>query len=667
MRDRRTAQGAPLLLLLTTTLTTAVSGAFEPERGSWTRFPRLVSSDLDMEPGKAELFEGDIIVDRIPHPDSVASRHLHNPSNRHRRKGVRGRHFRRRHGRAATARTDRLWPHAVIPYEIEANFSGEHRALFKQAMRYWENETCVQFVERSPSQHPDYIVFTERACGCCSFVGRRGNGAQAISIGKNCDKFGIVVHELGHVVGFWHEHTRPDRDKHVQIISRNIVAGQEYNFNKLTDEEVNSLGLNYDYESIMHYARNTFSRSLALDTILPVRGKVVEIGQRLRLSSGDIAQTNKLYKCPECGRTCHEPSSQIQSPGFQYGKLGPHRCVWRISATQGERIVFEFTAMDIDPSCNEGYLEIRDGYWSRSPLLGRFCGNRTLGERFVSTGHRMLVIYHTTNAGSIYKGFQAKYEALCGGLLEQSEGTLQSPNYPDEYLADKECVWKIAVSPGSQVALTFQAFEVEYHDNCAYDFVEIRDGLELHSPLLARLCGYKIPEEVRSISNKMLIRFFSDSSIRKMGFSATFVTEIDECSGFKHGCQQKCINTVGSYRCECDIGYELHSDGKRCEDACGGILKGEKGTITSPSFPDLYPSNKQCIWEIMAPPQFRITLNFTHFDLEGTNQECEYDSVDIRSRTTAEEEWKKQGTYCGSRLPAIVTSEGNVLRIEFTS
>jgi hypothetical protein len=40
---------------------------------------------------------------------------------------------------------------------------------------------------------------------------------QAISIGKNCDKFGIVVHELGHVVGFWHEHTRPDRDEWVTI------------------------------------------------------------------------------------------------------------------------------------------------------------------------------------------------------------------------------------------------------------------------------------------------------------------------------------------------------------------------------------------------------------------------------------------------------------------
>lgn len=60
---------------------------------------------------------------------------------------------------------------------------------------------------------------------CCSYVGRRGGGPQAISIGKNCDKFGIVVHELGHVIGFWHEHTRPDRDRHVSIVRENIQPG----------------------------------------------------------------------------------------------------------------------------------------------------------------------------------------------------------------------------------------------------------------------------------------------------------------------------------------------------------------------------------------------------------------------------------------------------------
>lgn len=56
-------------------------------------------------------------------------------------------------------------------------------------------------------------------------MGRRGGGPQAISIGKNCDKFGIVVHELGHVIGFWHEHTRPDRDRHVSIVRENIQPG----------------------------------------------------------------------------------------------------------------------------------------------------------------------------------------------------------------------------------------------------------------------------------------------------------------------------------------------------------------------------------------------------------------------------------------------------------
>lgn len=147
--------------------------------------------------------------------------------------------------RAATAKKERIWDFGVIPYEIDGNFSGGHKALFKQAMKHWENFTCIKFVERNPVDHPNYIVFTERPCGCCSFVGKRGQGAQAISIGKNCDKFGIVVHELGHVVGFWHEHTRPDRENHVVINKVNIMPGQEYNFNKLTEEDVNSLGQAY--------------------------------------------------------------------------------------------------------------------------------------------------------------------------------------------------------------------------------------------------------------------------------------------------------------------------------------------------------------------------------------------------------------------------------------
>ncbi|XP_076317965.1 tolloid-like protein 1 [Tachypleus tridentatus] len=700
-----------------------------------TTFPHKVSNDIYLDPCKSDEFVADIALGRFenevydqellqqqkeengkdPHKEGGADVALHDletsPStdllsvqepcrtlrrhsisrgrrqrndNLRRRRKNRRRFFRtrqcrrnlgslRRSERAATARPERLWDYAVIPYEIESNFSGDHRALFKQAMRHWENYTCIKFVEKT-SEHPNYIVFTERPCGCCSFVGKRGNGPQAISIGKNCDKFGIIVHELGHVVGFWHEHTRPDRDQHVVIITENIMNGQQYNFDKLSGEEVNSLGLPYDYNSIMHYARNTFSKSTNLDTILPKEDRMSnqrpEIGQRLRLSRGDIAQTNMLYKCPICGKTLQHPNGSISSPKYIDFPPPPEgeQCEWRITATHGEKIVLKIFDLDIFESedCETDYLEVRDGYWYKSPLLGRFCGSGQAPDKIMTTGYRMLVTFKTSTNHKEHKGFTAQYEAICGGDVIMEEGVLQSPNYPEDYRPNKECIWKISVPETYQVALQFQSFEIENHDNCVYDYVEIRDGHDVISPLLGKFCGYKIPEDVRSTKNKMLVKFFSDGSVEKAGFSANFIKEYDECAGKDHGCEHTCVNTLGGFRCECKIGYELHSDGKKCEDACGGIIDAMNGTIISPSFPDLYPQNKKCVWEIVALPQFRITLNFTHFDLEGNNQDCEYDSVDIQSKM-GDNEVRKHGIFCGSRLPPIITSEGNNLRIEFNS
>lgn len=202
---------------------------------------------------------------------------------------------------------------------------------------------------------------------CCSFVGKRGNGPQAISIGRNCDKFGIVVHELGHVVGFWHEHTRPDREKHVVIEHNNIMKGQDYNFNMLSVDEVNSLGMAYDYDSIMHYARNTFSKGTYLDTILPieVKGrKRPEIGQRLRLSQGDIAQANLLYKCPKCGRTFQESQGIFASPVYYTAGAVSNEtehCEWRITATHGERVELKLENMvNMECKCRREVGDITD-------------------------------------------------------------------------------------------------------------------------------------------------------------------------------------------------------------------------------------------------------------------------------------------------------------------
>ena len=49
---------------------------------------------------------------------------------------------------------------------------------------------------------------------------------------------------------------------------------------------------------------------------------------------------------------------------------------------------------------------------------------------------------------------------------------------------------------------------------------------------------------------------------------------------------------------------------------------------------------------------FRITINFTHFDIEGNNQDCEYDSLTISSKMGSEEA-RNHGLFCGNKLPPV--------------
>lgn len=69
-----------------------------------------------------------------------------------------------------------------------------------------------------------------------------------------------------------------------------------------------------------------------------------------------------------------EPSGLIESPFYPHSPTEGEVCEWRISGTHGERIILNVSDMDIleSDSCSLGSLEIRDGYWPKSPLLGTF-------------------------------------------------------------------------------------------------------------------------------------------------------------------------------------------------------------------------------------------------------------------------------------------------------
>uniref|UniRef100_A0AAY4AP95 Metalloendopeptidase n=1 Tax=Denticeps clupeoides TaxID=299321 RepID=A0AAY4AP95_9TELE len=205
------------------------------------------------------------------------------------------------------AQTDRdavhqIWPDyngkVSIPFVIMPQLSKQYNDIMA-ALNMIRDSTCVTFHPRT--NEADYINF-QTGYGCASLVGFTG-GVQPLYVGPSCTA-GNICHELMHTLGFFHEHSRQDRENYINILYGNIIQGKESNF---LLERGDSLGLPYDLSSILHYGSNFFS-SNGQPTILP-KSPGVSIGQRSHLSALDVAKVKRLYKCGEslksfCGLRC---------------------------------------------------------------------------------------------------------------------------------------------------------------------------------------------------------------------------------------------------------------------------------------------------------------------------------------------------------------------------
>lgn len=92
--------------------------------------------------------------------------------------------------------------------------------------------------------------------------------------------------------------------------------------------------------------------------------------------------------------------------------------------------------------------------------------------------------------------------------------------------------------------LTFRDFDIEAHENCAWDSITVRNGGSPGSPIIGHYCGTLNPGTIQSGSNQLVVIFNTDHSIQHGGFYATWSSETlgkrnTVCTYFYHQCSFK--------------------------------------------------------------------------------------------------------------------------------
>jgi len=224
----------------------------------------VLGSVLGKSPEEGDHFEGDIILDE--------DESMYN----------------------AIRNSRSFWPNGRVPYRVDSSITSRERSTLMAAIADYNRYTCIRWVPRTTESAYVSIV---KGGGCSSQVGTTGR-TQRLTLGRGCWNKGIVIHEMMHAVGFWHEQSRSDRDSYVTIVTQNINPRMRYNFNKMSSSQVNNID-RYDYGSIMHYGPMAFSANRQ-PTIVP-KQKGARIGQRAGFSQLDIKKINILYKCGKTG------------------------------------------------------------------------------------------------------------------------------------------------------------------------------------------------------------------------------------------------------------------------------------------------------------------------------------------------------------------------------
>uniref|UniRef100_A0A8D0BPV5 CUB and Sushi multiple domains 1 n=1 Tax=Salvator merianae TaxID=96440 RepID=A0A8D0BPV5_SALMN len=294
---------------------------------------------------------------------------------------------------------------------------------------------------------------------------------------------------------------------------------------------------------------------------------------------------------------------------------------------------------------------------------------------FELVGERMI----TCQQNNQWSGNKPSCVFSCFFNFTAPSGIILSPNYPEEYGNNMNCVWLIISEPGSRIHLIFNDFDVEPQ----FDYLTVKDDGISDLPALGTFSGNDVPSQIASNGHIVRLEFQSDHSTTGRGFNITYTTfGQNEChdpgipiNGRRFGdrfllgssvsfhCDDGFVKTQGSETITCvmqDGNVVWSSAVPRCEAPCGGHLTASSGVILPPGWPGYYKDSLNCEWVIEARQGHSIKITFNKFQTE-----VNYDTLEVRDGPTSSS--PLIGEYHGTQAPQFLISTGNYMYLLFTT
>ncbi|KAL0968311.1 hypothetical protein UPYG_G00265170 [Umbra pygmaea] len=278
---------------------------------------------------------------------------------------------------------------------------------------------------------------------------------------------------------------------------------------------------------------------------------------------GKISQNSQ-----QCGTWIRNiDGGQFSSPNYPKTYPPNKECLYILEALPRQRIELLFEEFfHIEPSfeCRFDHIEVRDGPFSFSPLINRFCGSSSPG--LVQSSGRFIWVRFSSDEELEGRGFRVQYTFTpdpefhlhVGGILNPipdcqfelggADGMIRSSQVEEE---DKvkpdqavDCIWTIRAPPNFKIYLRFLEYQMENSNECKKNFVAVYDGSSAIEHLKAKFCS-TVATDVMLDNEVGVVRMWADEGSRLSRFRMLFTSFADPpCSGDMFFCHSSmCINT----------------------------------------------------------------------------------------------------------------------------